>query len=479
LSYVAVNSADIAKTLNPSDAELKDYFEKNKQKYYISIPQKKVRYLFINQSKVGEKLVISDDEIKKEYDALPVDKKQAGVSLQQIVFKIAKPELDPQVLAKANQIVSDIRTKEGGKISEAEFADKAKGQSEDPASALNGGKLPGLYRTNANTPDDPKQKAVVLEEGAVTEPIKFGNAYYIFRRGAAVAKPLADAKKEIEVSLRNRRAYTAAAELAQKAADRLKEVKDVQKVAEEFASQANMSTKDMVRETGFVKPNDDVPNIGNSPQFEAGIAPLENPNDVGEKTPIKDGFAIPQLLEKREPRDAEFDEVKTQVAEAVKTEQAATKVEEVAKQIAAGASSASALSGAASAKGAKAEESKGYTAGMPLGKGATSSTSKALEDAISALKVGEVTKTPIKAGENWYIVGVTNRTEAKMEDFAKQRDQMMESSLMQKRNQVFQDYVADIRKKMETDGKIKIYDDVLKKADEVEKTNAPQDDDGQ
>jgi parvulin-like peptidyl-prolyl isomerase len=116
---------------------------------------------------------------------------------------------------------------------------------------------------------------------------------------------------------------------------------------------------------------------------------------------------------------------------------------------------------------------------MPLGKGATSSTSKALEDAISALKVGEVTKTPIKAGENWYIVGVTNRTEAKMEDFAKQRDQMMESSLMQKRNQVFQDYVADIRKKMETDGKIKIYDDVLKKADEVEKTNAPQDDDGQ
>lgn len=477
LNYVAVNSADIAKTLNPSDAELKDYFEKNKQKYYISIPQKKIRYLFINQSKVGEKLVISDAEIKAEYDALTIDKKQAGVQLQQIVLKIAKPELDAQVLAKANQIVTDIRSKEGGKISEAEFADKAKGQSEDPATALNGGKLPGLYKQNSNTPDDPKQKAIILEEGAVTEPTKFGNAYYIFRRGAAVAKPLADAKKEIEVSLRNRRAYTAATELAQKAGDRFKEIKDIQKVAEEFASQANMSTKDMIRETGFIKPNDDVPNIGNSPQFEAGIAPLENANDVGEKTPIKDGFAIPQLVEKREPRDAEFDEVKAQVAEAVKTEQAASKVEEVAKQIAAGATSASALAGAASAKGAKAEESKGYTAGMPLGKGANSSTSKALEDAISGLKVGEVTKTPIKAGENWYIVGVTNRTEAKMEDFAKQRDQMMEGSLMQKRSQVFQDYVADLRKKNEADGKIKIYDEVLKKADEVDKTNAP--DDGQ
>jgi parvulin-like peptidyl-prolyl isomerase len=239
----------------------------------------------------------------------------------------------------------------------------------------------------------------------------------------------------------------------------------VQKVAEEFASQANMSTKDMVRETGFVKPNDDVPNIGNSPQFEAGIEPLKETNDVGDKTPIKDGFAIPLLLEKREPRDAEFDEVKEQVAEAVKTEQAKTKVEEIAKQIAEGAGSASALAGVASGKGAKAEESKAFTVGMPLGKGATSTTSKALEDAIAALKVGEVTKTPIKAGENWYIVGVTNREEAKMEEFTKQRDQLLQSSLQQKRGQVFQDYLADIRKKMETAGQIKIYDEILKKAD--------------
>jgi peptidyl-prolyl cis-trans isomerase D len=465
LSYVAVNSEEIAKTLKPSDEELKTYFNNNKQTYYISVPQKKIRYLFINQAKVGEKLVIPDNEIKAEYDALTIDKKQAGVQVQQIVLKVAKPELDAQVLAKANQIVEEIRTKDGGKISEEAFGEKAKGQSEDPKTAQNGGKIAGLVRQNPNNPTDPLQKTLTMEVGTVTEPTKFGNAYYIFRRGEPVAKPLEDAKKEIEVSLRNRRAYTAAAELAQKATDRLKELKDVQKVAEEFASQANMSTKDMVRETGFVKPNDDVPNIGNSPQFEAGIEPLKETNDVGDKTPIKDGFAIPLLLEKREPRDAEFDEVKEQVAESVKAEQSKTKVEEIAKQIAEGASSASALSGVASGKGAKAEESKAFTVGMPLGKGATSTTSKALEDAIAALKVGEVTKTPIKAGENWYIVGVTNREEAKMEEFTKQRDQLLQSSLQQKRGQVFQDYLADIRKKMETAGQIKIYDEILKKAD--------------
>ncbi len=473
LSYVAVNTEEIGKTLKPSDDELKAYFDKNKQTYYISVPQKKIRYLFINQAKVGEKLVISDNEIKAEYDALPVDKKQAGIQVQQIVLKVAKPELDGTVLQKGNQLVEQIRTKDGGKISETEFAELAKGQSEDPNSARNGGKLAGLVKQNLNNPTDPLQKTLTMEVGTVTEPIKFGNNYYIFRRGEPVAKPLEDAKKEIEVSLRNRRAYTATADLAQKATDRLKEVKDVQKIAEEFASQANMSTKDMVRETGFVKANDDVPNIGNSPQFEAGIAPLENVSDVGEKTPIKDGFAIPQLLEKREPRDAEFDEVKEQVAEAVKTEQAKTKVEEIAKQIAEGASSASALSGVASSKGSKVQEAKAYSIGSPLGQGATAATSKALEDAIAALKVGEVTKTPIKAGENWYIVGLNKRDEAKSEEFAKQRDQLLQSSIQQKRSQVFQDYLADAKKRMEAAGQIKIYEEVLKKADATDATATP------
>ncbi len=133
----------------------------------------------------------------------------------------------------------------------------------------------------------------------------------------------------------------------------MKEVKDVNKVAEEFAAQANSNAKDMVRETSFVKPGDDVPNIGVSPQFEEGIAPLTEVGAVGEKTPIKDGFAIPLLAEKKEPRDAEFDEVKDRVTEAVRNEQARTKVEQIAKDIAAGASNAAGIAAASQSKGIK------------------------------------------------------------------------------------------------------------------------------
>ncbi|HYP50053.1 MAG TPA: SurA N-terminal domain-containing protein [Pyrinomonadaceae bacterium] len=54
LVYVPVTAVSVAEKINPSDDELKQYFEKNKSRYYISSPQKKIRYLFINQAKVGE-----------------------------------------------------------------------------------------------------------------------------------------------------------------------------------------------------------------------------------------------------------------------------------------------------------------------------------------------------------------------------------------------------------------------------------------
>jgi peptidyl-prolyl cis-trans isomerase D len=367
----------------------------------------------------------------------------------------------------ANELIAQAR-KDGGKISAEAFAELAKGQSEDPKSAANGGKLTGLVRENKNNPNDPYQQLLRMQPGEISEPIKYQDRYFILRRGEAVPKNFEDARKEIEVSLRNRRAYAAAAELAQKITDRLKETKDVQKTAEEFAAQANMSVTDMVRETGYTKPGDTVENVGVSPQFEEGIAGLQNPSDVGDKIPVQNGFAIPLLVDKREPRDAEFEDVKDRVAEAVKMEQARGRVEEIAKQIAASANSAGNLAAAAQSKGLKALDAKSFILGSPLGQGPSAATSDALEDTVFNLNNGEVTKTPIKIGDNWYVVGVTNRQEADMTEFAKQRDSLIEDSLTEKRGQVFSDYLASKRREMETKGDIKVYKDALAKVDAVD-----------
>ncbi|HVF87142.1 MAG TPA: SurA N-terminal domain-containing protein, partial [Pyrinomonadaceae bacterium] len=301
LVYVPVGADQLAKSINPSDDELRKYYEEHKNEFRINEPQKKIRYLFVDQNKVGGKLQISDEDLRKEYDGLKPENKQAGVRAQQIVLKVARPELDGEVRAKAEGLVQQARSK-GATVSEEAFAELARGNSEDPATAKGGGALAGVVRKNPNKPDDPLQSTLTMEPGQVSEPIKFGTSYYIFRRGDAVEKTFEDAKPELLVSLRNRRAYGGAADIAKRAADRLKETKDVEKVAAEFAAEANMSQSEMVRETSFIKPGDDVPNIGSSPQFEDAILPLENAGDVGDRVSVKEGFAVPMLVEKREPR---------------------------------------------------------------------------------------------------------------------------------------------------------------------------------
>ncbi len=473
LTYVPVNSQDLAQTITPSDEELRNYFEQNKANYYIKSPQKKIRYVFVNTAKLGEKLPVSEADLRAEYERIPADKKQAGVQGQQIVLRIPKPELESQIQAKANEIFTQAK-KDNGVISEEAFAELVQGYSEDAASKSRGGNLAGLVKENKQNPTDPYQRLLTMAPGSVTEPIKFQDRYYILRRGEAVPKTFEDARKEIEVSLKNRRGYAAAAELAQKIADDLKQTKDAQATAQKYAAEANQSATEMVRETGFVKPGDTVENIGNSPQFEEGIAALENQGDVGEKTPIQNGFAVPLLVEKREPRDAEFEDVKTQIAETVKVEQARARVEEIAKQITTAATGAGSLAAAATGKGLKTQDAKTFILGSPLGQGPSAGTSEALEEAIYNLKTGEVTKTPIQIGDNWYVVGVNNREEAKMEEFAKEREQLIEQKLTEKRGQIFTDYLGAIRREMETRGDIKIYQDVLAKLDEGDDADAPQ-----
>ena len=466
LTFVPVSTADIAEKITPSEDELKEYFEKNKKKYYISSAQKKIKYIYLETAKIGEKLTFTDEELKEEYDKLADDKKLAGVKVQEIVLRIPKPDQEAETMKKANEIVKDLKKgDENATISEDIFADAAKGKSEKPSTAQNGGRVAGLVRENPNNTSDPYQRILNMKEGEITEPLQFQSNIYVLRRGESVKKPFEQSKKELEVSRRNTKAYTANAALARKVSDRLKEVKDVEKVAGEFASDANMQASEMIRETGYVKPGDQIDKLGISQDFEQGIASLESKNDVGDQIPIPGGFAVPLLADKKDPRDAEFDEVKTKVTEAVKTEQARDRVEKIAAVIAKAAGSADGLKSAASSEKLEAQTTKDFVLGSPLGQGPSAGTSKALQDAIFALKKGEVTEEAIKVGENWYVVGVNERKEADMESFPKERERLLTENLNQKRSRVFLDYIAAVRQKMESNGEIKIYKDAIENLD--------------
>ncbi len=460
LVYVPVMAEKLADKINPSDQELKDYYEQHKTDYRVPVPQKKIRYLFIEQAKMGEKIQIPDAELRAEYDGLSPELKQGGHRVQQIVLKVATPALDETVKAKADALAQKLRG-QTGTATEAEFGEAAKGNSEDPATAKDGGFISGVVKKNPNKPDDPLQRTFETEVGGISGPLKYANAYYIFRRGESVPKTFEEAKQELLVSMRNKRAYGAAAALAQRAAARLKETKDFQKVAQELAAEANMTPADMVRETPFVVPGDDVPKIGSNQQFEEGIKPLENPQDVGNVTPIPNGFAVPMLVEKRDPNYLPaFEDVRDKVAQAVKKERAQTQLEETARNLANTVTGAGDLKAAAEKLGLEARTQDTYAVSLPLGE---LDMNTAAQEAIYALKEGEVTKTPIKVGDDWIVVGATKRTEADLGEFAKQRDSLMDNALNERRNQVFQDYITGAQARMEAAGQIYIDQDAIAK----------------
>ncbi len=470
VNYVVVSADKLAEKIQPTDEELRSYYDSHKTDYRYLEPQKKVRYLYIDQEKVGSKLQISDKDLHDEYDKLSPEHRQAGVKVQQILLKVARKDLDSQVEQKAKDLIAKLRGSTG-KVTEAAFAEAARGNSEDPATAKSGGFLPNPVKVNPNKANGLYDRTLDMQPGDVSDvPIKYAGNWYILRRGDSVPKAFEAAKQELLVSLRNRRGYGAAFKLATRANGRLKETKDVQKVAQELAADANMTPAEMVRETPYVKPGDDVPTIGSNQQFEQTLAQLNNPNDVGEPTGVKGGFAIPLLVDKKEARIPGFDEVKTKVSDALKHQRANEQLEQKAKDLAASVTSPDGLKPAAEKLGLEASTEEGYKVGGTLGK---AGESPALDESIYGLKAGELNKAPVKVGANWVVFGVTKRNAADLAEFAKQREQLTQTMLTERQNQVFEDYIAAVQERMRREGKIKIYDDVLATMEEDEPAAAP------
>jgi peptidyl-prolyl cis-trans isomerase D len=470
LSYAVLSPEKLAEKIQVSDDELRNHYEQRKTDYRILEPQKKIRYVFINQEKAGAKLQVSDKELREEFERLPAENKQAGVKVQQILLKVARKDLDQQVEEKAKDLIKKARGTSGQSTKEA-FAELARGNSEDPVTAKNGGFLGRLVKKNPNKSDALYDRVVDMEPGDISDiPIKYGGNWYILRRDESVQQTFEEAKPTLLVSSRNRRAYAVAAKLAERAQARLKEIKDPKKVAQELAAEANMSPAEMVRETPYIKPGDDVPEIGSNQQFEAAIAPLNNPNDVGERTGVKGGFAIPMFVEKKEPRIPELEEIKDRLTQTLKHQRAKEQLQQKANEVLSGVKTVADIKAAGEKAGFEVGTEEDWKIGSAIGK---AGTSPALEEMAYALKAGEITKTPIKVGDNWVILGATNRVDADLAAFASRRPQMTQTLLTERQTQLWDDYVTKVQEEMKRAGKIKIYQDLLAALEEDEPSAAP------
>ncbi|HEY6066596.1 MAG TPA: peptidyl-prolyl cis-trans isomerase [Thermoanaerobaculia bacterium] len=333
IEYVVVPSSRLETAIEPSDADLKTWYEKNKE-HYRTPEQRRANYLLVDRLKVRAKVPVSDAEIRSEYEA----KKSTfsvpeQVSASHILVKVdpsGGPDADAKAKAKAEGLLARAK---GGE----DFAALAKANTDDPSGKENGGQLPPFGR--GQMVPEFEQAAFDMKPGEIRGPIKTSFGYHVIRLAAktsATTRTLEEVRPSISGDLAERKAYAETKRIADDLAAKVRGLKS--KSDEELRKlQGDTVTYNT---TDWFSRNGTVEGIGPNAAFskEAWALKIGDTTAVPIDTPRGPIFVRP--IAERPSAIQPFEEVKAKVAEDWKAERrekdALEKLDPAAKELASG-----------------------------------------------------------------------------------------------------------------------------------------------
>jgi len=466
--WVEVDPEKFRDKVQVNEPDLRAYFDGHKDDFKVTTEQRHARYIFIDQNKAGEAIQIPDEDLQRDFNP---DRFVKQVRVSQIVFNVPKQPADDaknknaadkkspsaeELLRPKMQGITQRAQGAEGKPAE-DFAKLAREFSEEQATKAKGGDLGWINKDAKRDTDDPLNRVFNMKKDEVSQPINKGDKYYVLKVTDRKVPTLADARDELLKAARSRTGYSKAVEIATEAEQNLKQSKDANAVAADINKKYGAQMA-IVKEVPFFAQGDTLPELGNASDFASSIFELQNPSDVGDRTNVDKGFAIPQYVEKRDPHDAVFEEAKDKVEKSYRGSKAAEVAEQRAKEITK-AQNADDLKKMGGGLGLKVDERASLGASDSIGPLIT----EANRAPVYKLNVGEITKDPIKTENNVFVVAaLQSRKDADMgEPFQKERKSIEQRLLDEKRNTFFSTYLAMAQKQLNEQGKIKIYEDAI------------------
>jgi peptidyl-prolyl cis-trans isomerase D len=450
--YAVLKQDDLRKALHPSDQELQAYYNIHKAGYTNSIPEKrKVKYAVIESSKAAASVQVTQDDLRTYYEAHR--EQYRGVEqtkVSHIWIKMpaagADGKVDDKAMAEAQHRADDLLKQiKGG----AKFDDLAKKYSEDPGSANVGGSLGWIGRGQA-TPEFEKV-AFSLPKGQISDVVKSSDGFHIIRvddKQDAHVKSLDEVKAEIEPVLKQQKAQQAAQ----------KQAEDMLKAARAQGLDAAAATAGVpVVTSDFFSRKDMLPGLGPATQFMDAVfsATEKSPPDVA---PASQGIVVFQLLGVKPPATPTFEEIRSRVEEEFKNEQSSSLLSKKIQELSDRAKSEHDLKRAAKELGATMK-----TSDLVLPDGQVPDVGSMTGQAAVAftMKTGEISG-PISSGADAVVIQILDNQKPDETEFASKRDQIRDSLMQGKQQELFGLFISSLREQMEKSGKIKINQDEMK-----------------
>ncbi len=450
--YAVLKQDDLRKGLHPAEAELRAYYEAHKASYANSVPEKrKVKYAVIDTNKVDAGIQVTQDDLRAYYnDHRDQYRMPEQVKVSHILIKtpLAGPDgkVDEKGVAEAQHRAEDLlRQLKGG----AKLEDLAKKYSEDAGSAKQGGSI-GWIGKGQTVPEFEKT-AFSLPKGQISDLVKSSYGFHIIRvddKQDAHMKTLDEVKAEIEPILKHQKGQQA----AQKQAEAL--LKDARAVGLD-ASAAKMGIP--VITSDFFGRKDMLPGLGPANQFMDAVfsTPEKSPPDVA---PATQGIVVFQLLAIKPPATPTFEEIRSRVEEEFKNERSSTLLSQKVQELSDRAKSEHDLKRAAKELGATVKTSDFV---LPDGQIPEVGSMAGQASVAFNMKPGEISG-PINSGANGVVIAVLENQKPSDADYAAKRDELRDSLLQAKQQELFGLFVTSLRDQMEKSGKIKINADELK-----------------
>jgi len=462
--YATVDREKIRSKFNPTEQDLRSYYDARKDEFKADEKTRKVEYIFIPTKEVAKTVPVTDEELKKEYESRKQYEKRASV----IKLNVLATSDENSVKTKIDELASKVRGSKGAPGED--FATVAKGNSQDP-SAKQGGDI-GWIKKEPNKTGQWQQRVYTsdLEVGAVDGPFREGRSWYLLKVTDQREVPFDQMRDTLKATAQNNKAYKVTNDLAQKAYEKATEYKDLRKAAEEIAKEVKVSADSLLKTTPYFKDGDEQKDLGdsashaNNPAFDSATSALPK-GEIGEKVSIPGGFAVPRVVDiLGKGTTMSFEQARNQVENKYRQEKEPTFAQGRAQEILNQSKSVEDFERLVKAEGLETKSDTNFNnysfPGASMGGSQASNQARA---ALKSLKEGEVAKSPIKVGASYLIFAAKKREEADLSKLPQERDGVRQSILSERQSLAFDAFVKAARKRYEDQGKIKIYQDRIDK----------------